>query len=231
MNTRIDVRAVLGEVRVPTLVLHRTGDLEAKVEEGRYLAQRIPGAQFVELAGVDHFVAIDPDQIVDRIEPFVAELGEPAAELSALATVVAVEPDRSSELSHGLFGDLRWTRDAVLGEVARRHSGEVVHVPGHCLLLIFDGATRAIRGALDLVARLAEVGLPGRVAVHSGPVDRSAATADGGAASLAERLVALAPPGEVLVTETTRSLVEGSDLDFDERPERLAGAPPLYVVR
>ena len=74
MNSMVDVRHVLPAVRAPTLVLHRTGDLDTRVEEGRYIAERVPGAHFVELSGEDHFVAIDPDQIVDEVERFLLEL-------------------------------------------------------------------------------------------------------------------------------------------------------------
>ena len=70
MNSRIDVRALLPAIRVPTLVVHRGTDYDVRVEEGRYIAERIPGARFVELPGADHFVAIDPDQILDAVEPF-----------------------------------------------------------------------------------------------------------------------------------------------------------------
>jgi DNA-binding SARP family transcriptional activator/pimeloyl-ACP methyl ester carboxylesterase len=77
MNSSVDVRHVLAEIRAPTLVLHRTGDLDARVEEGRYIAERIAGARFVELAGEDHFVAIDPDQIVDEVESFLRDLDSP----------------------------------------------------------------------------------------------------------------------------------------------------------
>lgn len=74
MNSTVDVRHVLPAIRVPTLVLHRSGDLDARVEEGRYIAERIPGARFVELPGEDHFVAIDPDQILDEVEDFLLAL-------------------------------------------------------------------------------------------------------------------------------------------------------------
>jgi pimeloyl-ACP methyl ester carboxylesterase len=77
MNSLIDVRALLPTVHVPTLVVHRGTDYDVKVEEGRYIAGRIPGARFVELPGADHFVAIDPDQILDAVEPFLAECGAP----------------------------------------------------------------------------------------------------------------------------------------------------------
>ena len=74
MNSLVDVRDVLPDIRVPTLVIHRTGDLDVHVEEGRYIADRIPGARFVELPGDDHFVAVDSDRILDEVEGFLVAL-------------------------------------------------------------------------------------------------------------------------------------------------------------
>ena len=74
MNSLVDVRDTLHAVQAPTLVLHRRHDVDSHVEEGRYLADHIPGAQFVELDGADHFVAVDPDQILDPVEEFVRSL-------------------------------------------------------------------------------------------------------------------------------------------------------------
>jgi pimeloyl-ACP methyl ester carboxylesterase len=75
MNSLIDVRALLPTTHVPTLVVHRGTDYDVKVEEGRYVAERIPGARLVELPGADHFIAVDADQILDAVEPFLAECG------------------------------------------------------------------------------------------------------------------------------------------------------------
>src|SRR5262249_39054530 len=83
MNSQIDVPSALPSVQCRTLVVHRSADLDVKVEEGRYMAERIPGARFVELPGADHFVAIDPDQILDVVEPFVAELSDVAPPVGA----------------------------------------------------------------------------------------------------------------------------------------------------
>jgi pimeloyl-ACP methyl ester carboxylesterase len=76
MNTEIDIRAELGGIRVPTLVLHRQGDRDMQIEEGRYLARHIPGARFVELPGIDHLPwAGDPEPVLQAIEAFVREVG------------------------------------------------------------------------------------------------------------------------------------------------------------
>ena len=116
MNSRIDVRELLPAIAVPTLVVHRAADARVRVEEGRYIAERVPGARLVELPGADHFVGIDPDQILDAVEPFVAELAAaPPAEAAServLATVVAAEGPGAPALS--LFdGPTRAIRSAL----------------------------------------------------------------------------------------------------------------------
>jgi hypothetical protein len=132
MNSRIDVRAVLPAVQAPTLVVHRTGDASVRIEEGRYLADRIPGARIVELPGADHFLAVRPDEIVGAIAPFVAELAErpgDAAAAEAVATVV-VAADGDAPLVQVYDGPARAIRQAVelaarLGRGVGVHTGPV----------------------------------------------------------------------------------------------------------
>jgi DNA-binding SARP family transcriptional activator/pimeloyl-ACP methyl ester carboxylesterase len=208
MNSLIDVRAVLPAIRVPTLVVHRVGDLDAKVEEGRYLAERIPGARFVELAGNDHFVAIDPDEILDVVEPFVAELAgvTPSDDDRALATVLVIQLDE-----HG--ARLGPYHDIVRAELAR-FSGEQGEETGAGSLALFAGPSRAIRCGLAVRERAEQLGLSIRVGLHTGEIERRGSAARGIAIDLAARVAAEAAAGEVLVTATTRDLVAGSGLRF-----------------
>ena len=128
MASLIDVRDVLGAVQAPTLVLHRRDDVDSHVEEGRYLAERIPGARFVELEGADHFVGVDPDQILDPVEEFVRGLGSSAPTETSLTTLLAVHLEKPI--------DPAWVR-GILQEVAggvprrtrrRRAHGRAGHV-------------------------------------------------------------------------------------------------------
>jgi hypothetical protein len=135
MNARIDVRPVLPAVQAPTLVVHRSGDRRARVEEGRYLAERIPGAVMAELPGEDHFVAIDPDQFVDAVAPFVTALAArppapPPGEAVATAVVAA---DGDAPLVQVYDGPARAVREAValarrLGRGVGVHTGPVRRV-------------------------------------------------------------------------------------------------------
>src|SRR5262249_24973091 len=134
MNSLIDVRALLPAVRVPTLVVHRGTDYDVRVEEGRYVAERIRGARFVELSGADHFVGVDADQILDAVEPFLVDCGAarlPAHEGNrALVTLLATEGAQRHD-------------EAVRVELAR-FRGRAVVGAGDRALATFDGPARAV---------------------------------------------------------------------------------------
>jgi hypothetical protein len=211
------VRVILRSIAVPRLVVHRVGDVDVDIDEGRYIAARIPGARLVELSGEDHFVAIDPDQILDAVDPFVEENASspPVDSGRVLATVVALEiagkgqPDGAGSL--------------VRREI-QRFAGEELEAQGDRVLALFDGPSRAIRSGLALRQRLNALGLRARVGVHTGEVERAGAEVRGVAVDVADRVAEAAEPGEVLVTATTRDIVAGSGLRFDDRGEHaLAG--------
>ena len=193
MNSLIDVRAALGSVRVPTLVMHRRGDHDSRVEEGRYLAERIPGARFVELPGADHFVGVDADQILDQVEGFLADVGPAATPPRALGAVLAVA---GAGVGSGSLS-----------------SGRVAHTPTGRTVVVYDAPAAAIREALAVLSR------PGGVDVRFGlqiaEVQRIGSVVDGpgvdGAVGLAER----APPGQLLVSRAVRDLVAGSGLALE----------------
>jgi pimeloyl-ACP methyl ester carboxylesterase len=224
MNSLIDVRAMLPAVRVPTLVVHRGTDYDVKVEEGRYVAAHIPGARFVELSGADHFVAIDPDQILDAVEPFLVECGAaqpPADEDRVLATLLVIA--RSTE-GAGL-NLIERHRDVVRAELSR-FRGREVDASATGTLAIFDGPARAVRCATAIVRALRPLGLGIRAGVHTGEVEMEADRVRGVAVHIAACVAAVAAPGEVLVSQTVTDLVAGSGLEFTDRGRRaLAGKP------
>jgi DNA-binding SARP family transcriptional activator/pimeloyl-ACP methyl ester carboxylesterase/predicted ATPase len=229
MNSLVDVRAILPSIHAPTLVVHRVDDVDVSVEEGRYVARSIPGAKYVELSGADHFVAVDPDQILDAVEPFVAGCTQPAPEPGdtgrVLATVLMTDiVDSTGALAR--LGDRAWAdllarHDEIVRSELARFSGELVDSTGDGVLVLFDGPSRAIRCGGAIHARLAALGLAVRVGVHTGEIERRPDGPRGIAVHLAARVLAEAGPGEVLVTATTRDLVAGSGLAFADRGERL----------
>jgi DNA-binding SARP family transcriptional activator/class 3 adenylate cyclase len=233
MNSLIDVRALLPAIRVPTLVVHRGTDYDVRVEEGRYIAERIPGAHFVELPGADHFVAVDPDQILDAVEPFLAECGAspaPPVDDRVLATLLVTDIAGSTRTAADL-GDHAW-RDLVeyhyelLRAELARYRGRELDAAGDGILAVFDGPARAIRCASAIIDAVRQLGLEVRAGVHTGEVELSGAAMRGIAVHVAARIAAEAAPGEVLVSRTVRDLVAGSNIEFADRGlHRLAGVP------
>lgn len=221
MNAEIDVRSVLPSVRVPTLVLHRTGDRCLNVEEGRYLASHIAGAEFVELPGDDHLPFVgDQDALLSAISTFLARRRiRTRAErvLATVLTVTAPEPV-SARLREIYEREVAWYRGAALPA-----SGG--------LSAFFDGPARAVQCAAAVAAA---AGVPQlRAGVHVGEVDPLAD--DGPAVEISRDLASAASPGEVLVSRTVVDLVPGSGLQFDDRgslrPRRAGRDLPVLALR
>jgi pimeloyl-ACP methyl ester carboxylesterase len=208
MNSLVDVRDVLGAVRAPTLVLHRRDDVDAKIDEGRYLAERIPGARFVELAGIDHFVAVDPDQILDPVERFVRDLVPSEPTSTWLTTLLVVRVDGTIDHS--------WIR-GMLRETLAEHAGVAATSPDADVLACFDGPARAIRCGLALLDRTASAGLDIAVGLHTAEVGRRGTELSGDGVAVARRVAERAGVGEAWVTSTLRDLVAGSGLTFETR--------------
>lgn len=231
MNREIDVRHVLPAVRVPTLILHRTGDRNVQVEQARYLAAKIPGAKLVELPGSDHHPwAGDVDAVVDEIEEFLTGVRHTPEPDRILATVLFVDIAGSTERVSQL-GDRRWRellesyRAAVRRELARSR-GREIDWAGDGVLVTFDGPARAVRcaGAVLEVARA--LGLDVRAGLHTGEVELIGEKIGGIAVHIGARVAALAAPGEVWVTGTVKDLVAGSGLRFVDRGlHTLKGVP------
>jgi len=238
MNSKVDVREVLPSVQCPTLVFHRTGDLDSRVDEGRYIAGRIPGARFVELPGDVHVPWADMDPMLDEMEEFLTGARPVPVGSRILATLLFTDIVGSTQMVQRL-GDRAWAdllaehHAAVRLELVR-FSGDEIDTAGDGFLALFDGPARALRSALAIRDAVRALGLEIRAGVHTGEVERTADEIRGIAVHLAARVLAVAAPGEVLVSRTTHDLVEGSGVEFDDRgPHELKGiegARRLYAV-
>jgi pimeloyl-ACP methyl ester carboxylesterase len=210
MNSLVDVRDVLGAVQAPTLVLHRRHDVDSKVDEGRYLAERIPGAHFIELAGTDHFIAVDPDQILDPVEEFVRTLGCSPPTESSLTTLLAVRVEAHI--------DPAWVR-GILQRVLDEYRGVTALAERATVLATFNGPGRAVRCGLALVERTAASSLSLSVGLHTAEIARSGASISGEGVAIAQAVADRAPAGEVWVTSTLRDLTAGSGLSYERREQ------------
>jgi pimeloyl-ACP methyl ester carboxylesterase len=240
MNTQIDVRAVLPAIRVPTLILHRTGDRDAHIEEGRWIAKQIPGARFVELAGDDHIPWVgDADGLLDIVEEFLT--GAPAAPSTDRQLTSLLFTDLVDSTGHlHRVGDRAW-RDLLerhYSDVRRqlaRYRGRELDTAGDGFLASFDGPGRAIHAAVAIREGADRDGLTIRAGVHTGEVEIHGPTFAGIAVHVGARIAAQAQPGEILVSRTVRDLVAGSGLVFVDRGvHTLKGVPDdweLYAVQ
>jgi pimeloyl-ACP methyl ester carboxylesterase len=239
MNSLIDVRDVLPTIQVPTLVMHATGDQDVNVEEGRYIASKIPGAKFVELRGEDHvFWAAQADEVADEIEEFLTG-ARPVVELDrVLATVLFTDIVGSTE-KVAEYGDSRWTEtleshDRLAASEIERFRGRPVKTTGDGVLATFDGPARAIRCARSLSDLLRSLGIEIRAGIHAGECELRNGDVAGIAVHTAARVAALAGPGEVLVSQTVKDLIAGSGIELDDRgTHELRGVPgewELYKV-
>jgi pimeloyl-ACP methyl ester carboxylesterase len=239
MNSQADVRALLPSVQCPTLVLHRTGDLDAQVDEGRYLAARIPGSRFVELAGDDHVPFVDPDQILDEVEEFLTGVRPAPASDRVLATILFTDlvgsTERATELGDAAWAALVAGHNAAVRRELDRHSGEEIDTAGDGFFALFDGPARAIRCGLAVRRALGELGLDVRAGVHTGEVERPRGQKPRGiAVHVGARIMSLGQAGDVLVSSTTHDLVAGADLEFEDRGEHVLkgvdGARRVYAA-
>jgi pimeloyl-ACP methyl ester carboxylesterase len=236
MNSYIDTREILPTIQVPTLVLHRTGDHDVNVAEGRYIAAKIPGARFVELAGADHWISAgDTDAIADEIEEFLTGT-RPAPELDrVLATVLFTDIVGSTERAAEL-GDRRWrelvgAHEAAVRRELDRFRGREVDTAGDGFLAAFDGPARAVRCALSAGEAVRELGVEIRAGIHTGECELDGPKVRGIAVHTGARIASLAGPGEVLVSQTVKDLVSGSGLAFEDRGVHdLKGVPGEWRV-
>jgi len=227
----MDVRAILPAIDVPTLVLHRSGDRMVSAAQGRYLAETIPQARYVELRGEDHLPFTgDFDPLLEEVEEFLVGSRGARESERALATILFTDIVGSTAKAAEL-GDRDWRallerHDAAVRRQLSLHRGREVKTMGDGFLATFDGPARAIRCASAVRDEVASLGIEVRAGIHTGEVELIGDDVGGMAVNIGARIGALADPGEVLVSSTVRELVVGSGLEFSEHGvEKLKGAP------
>jgi pimeloyl-ACP methyl ester carboxylesterase len=229
--SEIDVRDLLPAVHVPTLILHRAGDRWIRPEHGRYLAERIEGARYVELEGDSHYAFYgDTEAVVREMRSFLTTLPEPQEINRMLATILFTDIVGSTERAAEL-GDRRWRalldrHDAVVRAQLDRFRGRQVRSTGDGVFASFDGAARAVRAAAAVREALRPLDLQVRAGLHTGEVELRGGSPNGIAVHIAARVSELAGAGEVLVSQTVKDLTVGSGLTFESRgAHSLKGVP------
>jgi pimeloyl-ACP methyl ester carboxylesterase len=221
MNREIDVRSILPTIQVPTLVIHRRNDPRVRVAAGRELADKIPGARYVELPGNDHVAWFGAqEEIVEEIRKSIG--ASPAAlEIDRMLSTVLFTDIVDSTRRAVEVGDRQWrsTLEAhhlTVRSQLQRHRGREVKTTGDGFLALFDGPARAVRCAQEIVKAVRPLDLEVRVGVHTGEVEMMGDDIGGIAVHIAARVAARAQASEVLASSTVKDLVAGAGLKFAE---------------
>jgi class 3 adenylate cyclase len=232
----LDIRPILGDVAAPVLVTSRPDAQFIDPGQFRYLAEHLPDARHVEFPGEDYLMYVgDTDAVVDEIEEFFTGTRPTHAPTRALATVVFTDIVGSTDLAADL-GDTAWRallarHDDLTRQHVEGHTGRVVKSTGDGALATFDDPEDAIAAAQGLIANLNDAGLDIRVGIHSGKIEITDDDVAGIAVHLAARISALAGPGDIYVSGTTRDLLLGSPVEFDDRGiHDLKGIPGTWQI-
>jgi class 3 adenylate cyclase len=232
LTSELDVRAVLPTIRVPTLVVHHADDQLIPPEWGKYVADHIPGAKYVELPGrnVYHFVEPQWRASFQEVAEFLTGEQTDVADDRVLATVLFTDIVDSTRRAAEI-GDRDWhalldAHDAVVRAQLNRFRGREVNTSGDGFLAVFDGPQRAIRCAMAIRDAVQVLGIEVRAGLHTGECEVRDDDIGGIAVHIGARVSALAGPNDVLVSSTLRDLVIGSGLEFEDRgSHQLKGVP------
>lgn len=205
----IEARNLCAAVQVPTLVMHRTGDRFAGIENGRFLAEALPRVSYIELAGDDHPPWLgDVDLVFTHLERFLSRdhrIGEESR--SVLTTVVRCD-----------------ATTLVAPSLIERHQGRPCHTP-RGLAYLFDSPTRAIAFATHLVREHDDA----RAAIHSGEVIHTPEGATGAVVEVVSTMLAAVAAGEAWMSLATASLL-GSPIPSADRAAIEIGDGHLLTV-
>jgi class 3 adenylate cyclase/dienelactone hydrolase len=234
MNIQIDIRHVLPAIRIPTLVLHNARDGWVEIDRGRDLADRIPGAEFVEFPIDGHVTpAAQMPLVLDEIERFLKAAWEadsqrePDRQLATLLfTDIVGSTERMTELGDAAWRQLLERHHLVVRKELARARGIEIDTAGDGFFAAFDGPARAIRCAKSIIGGVGEIGIDVRSGLHTGECEVVDGKMSGIAVHTGARVAAHAGPGEVLVSSTVKDLVAGSGLEFEDRGvHELKGIP------
>ena len=221
-QTQLDVRDALASVRVPTLVMHREDCAIAALDDGRSVAELIPGARFIVLPGRDLQLFNEPAELgVQHLEEFIAGLHGPSASDRALAAILFT--DFVGSTKHlSTVGDQAWrnlldSHDAIARTVVEQHGGRLIRTTGDGILATFDGPGRAIRCATMLRDALQPLGVQIRAGLHTGEIELRGPDIAGIAVHMAARVLDAATAGELWVSPAVPMLVAGAGYEFDDR--------------
>jgi class 3 adenylate cyclase/DNA-binding CsgD family transcriptional regulator len=221
MNMEIDIRNVLPTIQVPTLIIHRTDDLAIRVECSRYIAEQIPSAIYVELPGRDHLPFVgDQDAILDEVQDFltgVRPVRSPSRMVATLlVTGVKGATDTSTRLDDAQWRTVRDTYATLVRQELAEYRAKEVGTTEVSIVASFDSPSRGIQCAWAIVDAARQAGIDVGAGMHAGECELVGSDVRGVAVQLAARVLAHADPGTVVVSQTVKDLVAGSDIAFHD---------------
>lgn len=222
MQLEVDLRAVLPTIHVPTLVVHRADNNFWRPGHGRYLAEHITGAKYVEVPGHEHHWQFgDSAAVLDEVEEFLTGVRPTQPIDRVLATVlfadVVASTERLSRVGDRAWRDVLDRHERAVRDEIRVHGGVEVFTKGDEFLVRFDGPARAVRCARAIRDRAQEAGIEVRTGIHTGEIELRGDDVAGIAVHIGARVMSVAEPGEILVSRTVTDLVAGSGLQFEDR--------------
>jgi class 3 adenylate cyclase/pimeloyl-ACP methyl ester carboxylesterase len=232
LMTELDVRAVLPTIRVPTLVVHHAEDAIIPPAKGRYIAEHIPDAKYVELPGRNWYHSVEPgwrasfQEIAEFLTGHQAEVADDRVLATVLFTDIVDSTRRAAAMGDRDWHALLDAHDAVVRAQLARFRGREVNTSGDGFLAMFDGPQRAIRCAMAIRDAVQSLGIQVRAGLHTGECEVRGDDIGGIGVHIGARVSALAGPNDVLVSSTLRDLVIGSGLEFEDRgAHELKGVP------
>lgn len=222
MNTQIDITHILPAIHVPTLIMHRTHDLDISVEGSRFMAGRIPNAKYVELPGEDHLLWVGNSQkIINEIEIFLTgelhSIDPDRVLVTCLFTDIVSSTETAQTLGNERWRDLLQQHNDIVRNQLILHKGREIKTTGDGFLLTFDGPVRAVKCAAAIKDHLQVLGLEIRAGLHTGECELIENDISGIAVHIASRVMSQAIPGEILVSGTVKELTAGSGIGFEPK--------------
>lgn len=220
-NNEIDIRHVLPTIQVPTLILHARGDRTCEIGHGRYIAENIPGAKFIEIDSDDHLPWLEgADEILRSVQEFLTGSRPKMVGDRVLSTIMFTDIVGSTEIAADrgdrAWGDLREAHNALVRQELAAYSGKEINTTGDGFVMAFDGPARAVRCAEALGEAVGEIGIDIRAGIHTGECELVDGELSGLALHIAARISDIAPAREIVVSRTVKDLVAGSGLAFED---------------
>lgn len=220
-NNEIDIRHVLPTIQVPTLVVHARGDRTVEIGAGRYIAENIPGAKFVEIDSDDHLPwLVGAEDILQSVQEFLTGSRPKTVSDRVLSTIMFTDIVGSTQIAAKRgdrdWGDLREAHNSLVRQELAAYSGKEINTTGDGFVMAFDGPARAVRCAEALGEAVSGIGIDIRAGIHTGECEVTNGEFSGLALHIAARIAGIAPAREIIVSRTVKDLVAGSGLAFED---------------